>query len=63
MKKYTFQVVIEEGSDEFWDEINNKGITGCDQVLELVEDALDANGLFNGKNDSNIKLVAFSDGE
>lgn len=56
MKKYTFQVVIEEGSDEFWEEIYNKGITGCDQVKELVEDFLDH--LFTGDN---VKLIEFRD--
>jgi len=37
MKTYTFEIVIEEGSDEFWEEITADNRTGCDAVLEHVQ--------------------------
>ena len=42
MKRYTVRVVIEEGSDEFWESIGDG--TGCDEVVSMAKDALkDAN--------------------
>jgi hypothetical protein len=35
MRKYTFEIVLNEGNDEFWEELEG---TGCDQVKELVVD-------------------------
>lgn len=36
MKKYKIEVIIEEGMDEFWEEINRDNKTGCDDVLEII---------------------------
>lgn len=36
MKKYTIEIVIEEGSDEFWEEITARGKTGCDELLKAI---------------------------
>lgn len=52
MKKYRFEVVIHEGSDEFWESIHAK--TGCDEVLECIREELDT-------WDAEIKLVEYSD--
>ena len=38
MKRYTVRVVIEEGSDEFWESLEGK--TGCDEVVGMIRDAL-----------------------
>lgn len=57
MKRYTLQLVIEEGSDEFWESI--KG-SGADEVVELVEDALFAVGFVGGEN-CRLKMIKFED--
>lgn len=60
MKKYTFEVVIHEGNDEFW-ESHIKG-SGCDEVTEWVIDLLESDGLslMEGQN-CTVKLVEFTD--
>lgn len=52
MKKYKLEVVIHEGSDEFWESIHNK--TGCDEILESIKEELYA-------WDAEISLVEFTD--
>lgn len=54
MKKYTFQVVVTEGCDDFWESFIESDSTGCDEVLAEVRDAL-----FDFTQD--IKLVKYED--
>lgn len=56
MKKYTFEIVITEGSNKFWDDINRRGRTGCDEVADLVANCFDLEGL-----DPEIRLSKFED--
>jgi hypothetical protein len=58
MKRYIFEFVIEEGDDEFWNDINDRGVTGCEEVLEVVTVAFDNE--FEGVR---VKLVKFEDKE
>lgn len=38
MKTYKFEVVVTEGSNEFWKEVTANGKSGCDEVMaEIVE--------------------------
>lgn len=54
MKKYTFELIVTEGNDEFWESINAEGSAGCDLVNDLVVDGLNSVGLFT---DTNCRLT------
>ena len=41
-RRYKFEVIVDEGSDEFWEELEGKGITGCDDVQTEIEMSLSA---------------------
>jgi len=41
MNKYTIEIVIEEGSDEFWEEITANGKTGCDELLKVIGEEIE----------------------
>jgi len=56
MKQYTFEVIINEDNDEFWESIENKDISGCDDILEIIKSYIDNTNLT-----SRVKLVEFSD--
>lgn len=58
MKTYTLTITVDEGSDEFWDEINSSGRTGCDEILETVKSVLTSSGL-----EVQVKLTKFVDNE
>lgn len=57
MKTYTFELIVKEGSDEFWEEI--KG-SGCDDVFDLVSRGLQGTGLYTGDN-CFLKLTQYND--
>lgn len=40
MKTYVLKIVIEEGSDEFWEELDEKKSTGCDEILREIDSLL-----------------------
>lgn len=56
MKRYKFEVIIHEGSDEFWESLEGK--TGCDEVLEAVQVCFDGEGW-----EPEVKLVEYTDND
>jgi hypothetical protein len=38
MKRYVYQVVIEEGNDEYWETLEGK--SGCDEIQQLIQEAV-----------------------
>lgn len=55
MKHYEFKLVIEEGTDEFWESIEDK--TGCDEVKELLLAMLAEYGFYD--DNSRLTLTKF----
>lgn len=56
MKKYTFELIVEEGNDEFWEELAGK--TGCDEVRNELMSVLNGAGFHVGHNCS-LELVKY----
>ncbi len=44
MKTYTFELIIREGNDEFWEGIEG---AGCDEVTDNIKACLDEQGWLN----------------
>lgn len=58
MKIYTFEVIIEEGSDEFWESIQN--VSGVEEVKQEVKTALAHAGFMAGYG-CDVNLVKFEE--
>jgi len=54
MKQYIIEVIIDEQSDEFWEEATKDGKTGCDDLLEAIKDELQ-------NWDATIRIIEFKD--
>ena len=61
MKIYTFQVEITEGSDEFWEDITKRSVSGCDEIPLMIEDYLCAEGFFHLGDNCKVNLVKFGE--
>lgn len=57
MKRYTFKLVIEEGNDKFWEDINKRNVTGCEEAKALIGDALFSVGIDPAYEFSNDQLT------
>ena len=56
MKKFIFEVIIDEGNDEFWEELENTNKSGCDEITEVVKNSQENSGLMHTR----VKLIEFS---
>lgn len=45
MKTYRIEIVIQEGNDEFWEQVTADGKSGVDEVLDVVKTSLEGCGL------------------
>lgn len=61
MKKYTFELVIHEGCDEFWESLIEEKKTGCDEITEEVKGLIQSGGAFFVGDNCELRLVRFDD--
>lgn len=60
MKRYEFNLVIKEGNDEFWEEIEKDGTTGCEEVTALIKQCLAEQGFYPGEQECELHLMSFT---
>ena len=54
MKQYKFELIVNEQSDEMYEEFAREGKSGCDEVLEIIKDELQ-------NYDIEVRLTGYSD--
>lgn len=57
MKRFVFQIIIEEGNDEFWEEVNANPGKGVEDLHIMLRECLSHAGM----DDSDIRLVEYTD--
>ena len=57
MKRYVFQIVIEEGNDEFWEGVEQDSANGIGDLHAMITECLDGTGL----GDSEVRLIEYTD--
>ena len=55
MKRYKIELIIEEGSDEFWEDLDKDHESGCDEIVKIIREDLIS------WPEIKIKLVEFTD--
>ena len=61
MKKYIFELVVHEGNDEFWEELEEKNKTGCDEVAQEIKELIESSGAWHAGDNYELRLVRFED--
>lgn len=62
MKRFVFEITVVEGNDEFWEDLTARNVSGCDEILESLEESLRDSGFASGF-DTVIRLKEFTDKE
>lgn len=57
MKRFIFQITIEEGNDEFWEGVENDPGQGVIDLHTMIRECLEGTGL----GDSEIRLIEYTD--
>lgn len=60
MKKYVIELIITEGIDEYWEELNKSGRPGCDDIIDSLQAVLRDSGFLDGF-DTSIIMKEYSD--
>jgi hypothetical protein len=45
MRQYKFEIIIDEGYDEYWESLRANGESGCEDLLEHIRECFDGTGL------------------
>lgn len=56
MKRYVFQIVIEEGYDEFWEGAEKDASCGIGDLHTMIKECLAGTGL----DDAEVKLIEYT---
>ena len=62
MKRYKFELVVNEGCDEFWESLEGK--TGCDEVHSWIKGLIESGGSLHNDSmyqDYELRIVEYSD--
>lgn len=57
MKRFIFQITIEEANDEFWEGVENDPGQGVIDLHTMIRECLEGTGL----GDSEIRLIEYTD--
>lgn len=57
MKRFIFQITIEEGNDEFWEGVENDPGQAVIDLHTMIRECLEGTGL----GDSEIRLIEYTD--
>jgi hypothetical protein len=57
MKTFKIEVIINEGSDEYWEELRSNNKTGCDEVTQVVKESI----LDVFPVDTEVRLIDYKD--
>lgn len=56
VKRYVIEVIVEEVSDDFFDDLKQNNTTGCDDIVTIIDNALSPYGL-----EGHSRLIKYTD--